>query len=373
MSHFAAGNLELERYPPDHDPSLQAWDAADEYLIRELETSGLPSQGPILIFNDGFGALTCWLHARAPICVSDSYLSQEACRRNLVRNDLPGTATLQDPLAALPAAPQLVIIKIPKTLALLEQQLLALRQVVTPATRILAAGKARDIHTSTLQLFERLLGATHTSLAWKKARLIHCQVADLTEPMSNPYPSIWPLEGTGYHIHNHANVFSRASLDIGARFFLQHLPTGCQGTIADLGCGNGVLGLMVLEQNPDARVLFVDESHMALASSRLNVHLNRPDDMARCEFRLDNCLEGQPAQSLGCVLCNPPFHQQQAVTDHIAWQMIRDAHRSLERGGELRLIGNRHLGYHVKLKRLFRHVECLASNSKFVILRAIKP
>lgn len=46
----------------------------------------------------------------------------------------------------------MVLIKVPKTLALLEQQLRALRKVVTSDTRI-AGAKARDIHTSTLELF----------------------------------------------------------------------------------------------------------------------------------------------------------------------------------------------------------------------------
>ncbi len=51
-----------------------------------------------------------------------------------------------------------MVIKVSKYQALLEQQLLALREVVTPATRILAAGKAKDIHSSTLKLFEKYLG-----------------------------------------------------------------------------------------------------------------------------------------------------------------------------------------------------------------------
>lgn len=67
-----------------------------------------------------------------------------------------------------------MLIKIPKTLALLEQQLRALRLVVTPQTRIIAGAKARDIHNSTLELFEKILGTTTTTLAWKKARLINC-------------------------------------------------------------------------------------------------------------------------------------------------------------------------------------------------------
>lgn len=365
--------LDLQRYPPTTDASLQAWEATDDYLLQklaELEGEAPTPAGPVLIFNDSFGALACALHARTPYLVSDSFLSEEAVRRNLARNGLTPLPQ-RDALAPLADNPSVVLIKVPKTLALLEQQLLMLRQVVQPHCRILAGAKARDIHASTLALFEKILGPTRTTLAWKKARLIQC---DITKPgeVTNPYPTCWPLEGSGELICNHANVFSRGSLDIGARFFLEHLPANVEGTIADLGCGNGVLGLRALALNPQARVLFVDESHMAICSSEQNVRYNRPDDLSRCHFMLGNALEQQPDNSLQLVLCNPPFHQQQTITEDLASQMFADAHRCLVKGGELRIVGNRHLGYHVKLPKWFRQVDPIASNPKFVILRATK-
>jgi len=370
---LAGRRLALERYPASQDANLQAWDATDEYLMQELSPwLSDSSTAPVLIFNDGFGALSCALHACNPVSISDSFLSQEATRRNLLANGLAvESVTLLGSLDPLPAAPALVVIKIPKTLALLEQQLLALRQVVTPQTRILAGGKTREIHNSTLALFEQILGPTKTSLAWKKARLIHTQVAE-RPALANPYPTVWELDDSGYRIHNHANVFSRGSLDIGARLFMAHLPSGLGGTIADLGCGNGVIGLSALMNNPDALLLFLDESHMAIASSRLNIEANRPTDLSRCQFLLGNSLEQIATGSLQAVLCNPPFHQQQTITDQLAWQMFCDAERCLVSGGELWIVGNRHLGYHIKLQRLFGKVDCIASNQKFVILRATK-
>jgi 23S rRNA (guanine1835-N2)-methyltransferase len=372
---LAGLRLTLERYPPSQDANLQAWEAADEYLLQELASWLATSEratGPVLIFNDGFGALSCALHACNPVSISDSFLSQEATRRNLAANGLaPDAVTLLGSLDPLPQAPALVLIKIPKTLALLEQQLLTLSAVVTPETRILAGAKTRDIHNSTLALFEQILGPTRTSLAWKKSRLIHTQLAE-RGLLPTPYPTVWELAESGYRIHNHANVFSRGSLDIGARFFMDHLPTGLTGIIADLGCGNGVIGLTALAGNPEAQLLFLDESHMAIASSQLNVATNRPADLPRCQFLLGNSLEQVADGSLQAVLCNPPFHQQQTITDLLAWQMFTDAERCLASGGELWIIGNRHLGYHIKLQRLFSNVDCIATNPKFVILRAIK-
>lgn len=140
----------------------------------------------------------------------------------------------------------------------------------------------------------------------------------------------------------------------------------------DLGCGNGAIGLSLLSKSPDTRLLFVDESYMAVASAEQTIARNMPAQLAQCDFSVDDCLTRQPSSSADIIICNPPFHQQQAVTDHIAWQMFKDARRVLRIGGQLRIVGNRNLAYHVKLQRLFGHCETLDSNKKFVVLSAIK-
>jgi 16S rRNA (guanine1207-N2)-methyltransferase len=42
----------------------------------------------------------------------------------------------------------------------------------------------------------------------------------------------------------------------------------------------------------------------------------------------------------------------------------------LRKGGELWVIGNRHLNYHIQLDRLFGRHSVVAVNAKFVILKA---
>jgi 16S rRNA (guanine1207-N2)-methyltransferase len=145
---------------------------------------------------------------------------------------------------------------------------------------------------------------------------------------------------------HHAAVFCRDRLDIGTRFFLRHLPRISAGAdIVDLGCGNGIVGLMAKRLNPLARLLFCDESFMALASAETNWRLHDGDSAAR--FVADDCLAGQAADSADLVLVNPPFHQQQAITTAVARRMFRDVRRVLRPGGELRVIGNRHLEQHL--------------------------
>lgn len=373
MSHVDDGfrSLTLKRFPQTDDVNpLLAWEAADEYLLQQLDETEI--RGPVLILNDTFGALSCALAEHSPYSIGDSYLSELGTRENLRHNGIAeSSVTFLDSTADYPQAPGVVLIKVPKTLALPEQQLRALRKVVTAQTRIIAGAKARDIHTSTLELFEKVLGPTTTTLAWKKARLINCtfshpQLADAPQTLS------WKLEDTGWTIHNHANVFSRTGLDIGARFFMQHLPENLDGEIVDLGCGNGVIGLSLLAKNPQANVVFVDESPMAVDSSRLNVETNLPEAFERCEFMINNALSGVEPFRFNAVFCNPPFHQKHALTDNIAWEMFHHARRCLKINGELYIVANRHLDYFHKLKKIFGNCATIATNNKFVILKAVK-
>jgi 16S rRNA (guanine1207-N2)-methyltransferase len=185
----------------------------------------------------------------------------------------------------------------------------------------------------------------------------------------NPYPVFYPLEHTEYIISNHANVFSRDSLDIGTRFFLQHLPvrqSACD--IIDLGCGNGLVGVIAAERCPLATVHFVDESFMAVASARDNFH-RAFGERREAIFRVGDGLMEEASESADLILCNPPFHQQNTVGDQIAVGLFKQSLRALRKGGELWVIGNRHLGYHNYLNRFFGAHTVIAVNQKFIIMK----
>jgi 23S rRNA (guanine1835-N2)-methyltransferase len=367
------GEFTLERNPADE--FLQAWDAADEYLLRRLDELGILSQqSSVLIVNDAFGALSVALADYAPLMMADSFLAQQGLINNLRINGFPQDQAgfcngLQIPQTEF----DLVLIKVPKTLALLEHQLYGLRSAIGVETRIIAAGMTRAIHKSTLQLFEDILGPTTTSLAWKKSRLIFATRDETRNEGVSPYPDHFTVEADReYSIISHANVFSRDHLDDGSRILIENIPVSERYRhIVDLGCGNGLLGLVAASLNPQASILFTDESYMAAASARANfITAFGPDRSA--EFEVTNCLQGIDDQSADLVLNNPPFHQQNTVGDAIAWRMFVEAKRVLKAGGELWVVGNRHLAYHAKLKKLYGNCEQIASNRKFVVLKAVK-
>lgn len=364
--------LDLIRQPEQHNDPLQAFDAADEYLLNYLAEQSLNSATRVLVLNDSFGALAASLEGQVQVTSSgDSFLAALGLEKNLVRNAKAFDAVAFVPASHVATGPfDRVLIRVPKTLALLEEQLIRLQGQLAPGAEVIAGAMIKHLPRAAGELLERYIGPMHASLAVKKARLLIATV-DARPTAVSPYPTRYTLDAPAIELLNHANVFCREGLDIGTRAFLPHLPNNLgSARVADLGCGNGVLAIASALQNPDAQYTLVDESYMAVQSAAENWQAAL--GAREVTLRADDGLAGQAPQSLDVVLCNPPFHQQQVVGDFLAWRMFQQARDALVVGGALYIVGNRHLGYHSKLTKLFRGVEQVAATPKFVILKARK-
>ncbi len=376
----AQGSFTLLRRPFHERSTLRAWDAADEYLLDHIDEQGLVPAADWLVVNDVFGALACALSAGGIAWHSDSVVSTLGTNDNLSRNDLPacdplpwplGDALLGD-LSRPPRTLARVILKVPKTLSLLEDQLHRIRPFLGTGSEVLAAGMTKHVHTSTLKLFENIIGTTTTSLARKKARLIFASVDPELTPQPSPHPMSYVTD-TGIATVNHAGIFSQTKLDIGTRFLLEQLPTlslDRPGRIVDLACGNGILGVAAAIRFPSAELVFTDESAAAIASARATWQANLAEREPEPTFLHTDVLDGVDDHAADLVLLNPPFHEQHAVSEAGTTRMFAEAKRALRTDGQLVVVANRHLGYHQRLRRMFSSSHTVAGNKKFVILQA---
>jgi 16S rRNA (guanine1207-N2)-methyltransferase len=378
MDRFSTpwGDLDLTRFPADPREQLRAWDAADAYLLRHLAETGTDPAGEVVVVGDRWGALATALAAFGPTQISDSFLGRQATLSNLRRNAPDARVRLLTTQDTPPQRVDVLLVRVPKSLALLEDQLHRLAPAVHAGTLVIGAGMVSEIHTSTLRLFERIVGPTRTSPAVRKARLIVSTPGPAAGRGRNPWPLRYALPDgigpmAGRTVTNHAGVFCADRLDIGTRFLLRHLPARHgPDRVVDLGCGNGVVGTAAALANPASDVLFVDESYQAVASAERTFRDNA-DPATKAEFLVGDALTAVPAASADLVLANPPFHSHRATTDATARRMFGTARAALRPGGELFVVGNRHLGYHVRLRRLFGNCEVVASDPKFVVLRAV--
>lgn len=370
---LSSPTLEIARFPVDKRETLLPYEAADE-LIMEWWLQQDKRATECWLVNDSFGALTCFFHQQSTAQLShmtDSFLARQAMLNNLAHNQLDSERVCCfDCIEPWQGQPDLIVLKVPKNLTLLQYQLARISQL-TAGTPVLIAARLKDLPAKAIKLLKQAFGNMVPEPAKRKSRIMHASVTGT--PMVTPEALSWEVPEFQLTLSNQANVFSRKSLDIGARFFLEHLPKAKPGShVVDLGCGNGVLALAMASQQPENQYHLVDESFMAVASAQANQHTNLPELAKNFHFYCQHSLTGMAEESIDWVICNPPFHQQQAITDEIAWQMFTQAYRTLRPGGKLRIVGNRHLGYHVKLKRIFGGAKVLASNAKFVILESEK-
>ena len=368
------GRFNLERWPQQKNDSLRAWDAADEFLLNHLakQSAFNVSRGSrVLIINDSHGALACALHEYSPLSWSDSYIAHESARQNLVFNDITSELHTLTSMDMPDGFYDLVLVRIPKTTALLDDQLAKLSIHLHARSVVVAAGMIKHMQKSAFASFEKYIGPVSTSLAVKKARLIFAEVDESFPQAVIPGPTYYTEQDLT--LLNHANVFSREQLDLGARFLLSqyaHLPDATD--VVDLACGNGILGIRYKQLYANAKVKFIDESYMAIASARDNYQRVFMECKEDALFDTTNGLQHQSANCVDLILCNPPFHQQHVVGDRMALVMFKDSKRCLRQGGELWVVANRHLNHSEALKRLYGNCRIVDSNKKFSVMRVVK-
>jgi 16S rRNA (guanine1207-N2)-methyltransferase len=372
------GGFELKRYPVSRSEQLRAWDAADEYLLEYMADMMLSTQQEqglsptkILIFDDQFGGLSIPLLSQGRVtCISDSSVSRDSILSNAKSNGMNiDHLQILNSLEDIEGQFDFIFFRVSKNLRYFEEMIARVLSHSADQTVVVGASMVKYLPKSALKILEGIITEVRTSLAKKKARLIFCSPQKVVSASSSLQQFTVPE--WSMHLNNYSNVFAADKLDIGARFMLDFIPaTNKKLDIFDLACGSGVLGILAAKLNPMANLCFLDDSTMAVESAYGNFKHAFPDRLA--EFRNVDVMNGIPDDSADYVLCNPPFHQQGSINRDIALRMFQESFRVLRAGGIFLVVGNRHLNYHFRLKQIFKQVELLGSNRKFVVLKGVK-
>lgn len=376
----ATGAFTLARPHSSPRSPLRAWSTADELLIEHAASA---QPGRLLIVNDEFGALSCALADQDPTVWTDSAMSRASIDANLRANDLPPLGSDRSVRGSEPPQGHFdtVVMRLPKSAALLAHQLAVLGGCVHDHTDLVAGDMARHIHTSTVAAFEAM-GPTVTSRATRKARLIHCRPEPApADPVSasefgtqhgaaefGTQHGVVVVEGPG--------TFSAGHLDVGTALLVDvvggEAPPPPGSLIADLGSGNGVALASVASAwtDPGLRWLAVDSSDLAVAATRSTWHRNGLpgafDAVAADGFA------GIADESVDVVVTNPPFHQGHAVDPDLTDHLLADAARVLRRDGRAYIVVQRHLQLHTRLRRWFGSVEARSKHPSHVVLLATR-
>lgn len=348
---FSAQNL--LRYPSKHAKDLRAWDAADEYLAEFALRRTY-----ILLVNDAFGALNCAALSSesSAFHLNDSWCSLKAIALNSRTLPVPYTEQAFD----------CALVKLPKSLSLLDAQLIQIVNQLTHPALVYFSGMQKHVGSGHLDLIKLRCTDVEYLPTQRKARMYKA----LLQPASiSPAVHALAMPELQLTLQNVAGVFAEQKFDIGSRFFIENfklLPNA--DSVADVGCGNGLLSLAYHQLYPSAKLLLVDESSAAVESARLGFEFNYPN-ADRSIVHHDGLAD--MVQVFDLILINPPFHQQNTVTTDIALSLFAQAKACMGSASELWIVANRHLNYQSDLKRWFRRVDIAAQNAKFIIIKAM--
>lgn len=351
------------RLPISKDRSLKAWSAVDEYLIKYIEEEKLDVANTN-IFHDRYGYLTCHLESYNPITYTYLKSQEESILQNAISNDLDPQKINYKSILNTVANSNTYIIKIPKSLDLFRLYLIKISTVCNQDSRVLAGFMTRHFTKSMLSIAQEYFEDVTQSRAWKKSRLLI---------LSNPIKKVDKKSDIINHItfkssiyKQYLGVFSAKHIDYATQFLLENLTLEINdNTFLDLGCGNGIIGKNLLENKEWEEAILMDDSLIAIASSRLNTS-EYPIVKCICDYKLDIFKDEQ----FDLVISNPPFHFEYEVDPSIAYQLMQDAKRILSKDGRLIIVANRHLNYKSHLKNWYRTVSVIAENQKFVIFES---
>ena len=265
---------------------------------------------------------------------------------------------------------RLVVARLPKGLAALDELAEAVAAHAPSDVTLLAAGRVRHMSRGMNDVLDRHFGAVRGTLGRHKARGL---VAGDPRPAPISYPRSERHEDLDLVLCAHGAAFAGTSVDVGTRFLLSatdRLPATAR-RVVDLGCGSGVLAVAAARALPQAEVLALDVSAAAVRSAAATAAANGMAD--RVLARQADGLEGIDPGSLDLVLCNPPFHRGTALDAGTAPELFAQAGSRLRPGGELWVVWNSHLPYLPILRRRVGSTTVVAQNPRFTLTRSTKP
>lgn len=356
----------LRRSPDIEAPGLRATDAADRLLLDESAAARAgTSDGKLVVIGDGYGALTLSAAAdgaRGIRVHQDPLTGERALAANAERFGLGGA------FASLPLAPDLVrdarvvLVRLPRSLDALRDIAGLVAAHASPEVVVFAGGRVKHMTVAMNDVLGGSFGRLDVTHARQKSRVL---VARAPHDGRDPEPR--RATHDGIVVCAFGGAFAGASIDIGTRLLLEHLPPVAGGGDAaiDFACGTGVIASALALRHPDLRVVACDQSAAAVASAVATVTANGVAD--RVAVVRDDMLGTRPDGSASFIALNPPFHSGSAVHEGIAPRMFTDAARVLRAGGELWTVWNSGLRYRPALERAVGPTRQIARNAKFTV------
>ncbi|MBF4550875.1 class I SAM-dependent methyltransferase [Pseudoclavibacter sp. VKM Ac-2888] len=351
-------------------------DPVDRLILDEAAELGVVDV-PLAVVGDATGALAVAAAERFDLDTVRTFhdaVSEERASDDAVRASFRSLKAVRFGLEpALFDGARLVLLRLPKSLAELDEIARLVAAHAHPEVRIVAGGRIKHMSRGMNETLERSFESVTASLGRQKSRVLHASApkAELRGAAS-AYPIVQSSDELGFSIASHGGAFAGPRLDLGTRELLSalrdlpadELPEA--GLAVDLGCGTGVLAVALARLRPELEVIASDRSWAAVSSARETVRIAGVED--RVEVRREDAGSSIETGSVDVLLLNPPFHDRHEVVEDMAHPLFEQAARMLRPGASMLTVFNSGLAHRAALERIVGPSTQISRGAKFTVV-----
>ncbi|HET7628979.1 MAG TPA: class I SAM-dependent methyltransferase [Bacillales bacterium] len=191
------------------------------------------------------------------------------------------------------------------------------------------------------------------------------------QPNAKSRPKTWDavLKGRRFRFTSDEGVFAKHGIDPGTEWLIEafEMP-GADGSILDVGCGYGPIGICLAKQYPERRIVMVDINERAVALAVTNAKAN---DAGNVLVMQSDLFADVPAEPFAAIVSNPPIR----AGKNVVYCLFESAYDRLVDGGELWIVIRKQQGAASALKKLqsvFRETSVIFKKKGYVVIKAVK-
>jgi 16S rRNA (guanine1207-N2)-methyltransferase len=185
------------------------------------------------------------------------------------------------------------------------------------------------------------------------------------------YKFDWNMNQEKFYFYTSNSVFSKSGVDFGSMLLIETVVgenKNFSGTILDMGCGYGPIGIMIARLIENSFVTMTDINERALELAAMNSRENKVED--RIKIISSSAFENIK-EKYDMIVTNPPIRAGKDVV----FSFYEGAQEHLKNGGKLYVVIQKKQGApstKEKLESLFGNCEVADKKSGYFIFRAEK-
>lgn len=168
------------------------------------------------------------------------------------------------------------------------------------------------------------------------------------------------LRGRKFEISSASGIFSAKSVDCATELLISNAKVEDGWEVLDLGCGCGVVGVVIAATFKGCKVVMSDVNKRAIRISKMNVDKLNLNNAEVIESDIFSKID----RKFDTILLNPPM----VAGRETCFKMIEESKDHLNEGGLLQIVARHNKGGKMlkeKMKELFGNVEETAKRAGF--------